>query len=545
MNWTTISRPPPFRSRQESRQAADGAEPSSSAGGVPASWSIRTRLLLVVLAATLTALVTAACALMLYEVRDYRRTLAADLSAQAEIVGQAAARALVARDRAAAREGLYLMKAKPNVIAVGLYHPREGLLAFYSRDGETRASMPVNPNAEGARLSGDEMVLVRRIVRSGQVLGAVYLRGEYQVWTHLSRFLLIAGGVLALSLCAALLMCVWLQSTITAPILAMRDVAQSVVEKRDFSLRARKTTNDEIGYLADAFNGMLAEIDIRTNDLERSSVSLAGEIRERETAQRALSQAEDDLRGLNADLERRVVKRTEELAAANKELESFSYSVSHDLRAPVRAIAGFSKLLAEQHGEQLDPEAQRKLGIVRSEASRMGALIDDLLAFSRLGRQALQMKSVDMAELVRMNLDTLNADHATAQPEVSVGPLPAATGDRGLLAQVWANLLANAYKFSGRKDAPVIEVNAYASDTENVYYVRDNGVGFDPRYMSKLFGVFQRLHDPAEFPGTGVGLALVHRIVARHGGRVWAEGLPNAGATFYFSLPRKEEDGPV
>lgn len=283
----------------------------------------------------------------------------------------------------------------------------------------------------------------------------------------------------------------------------------------------------------------------RESELGRSTVALASETRQRESAQQALSRAQDDLRGLNAELEQRVAKRTEELAAANKELESFSYSVSHDLRAPVRAIAGFSKLLAEQHGEQLDPEALRKLGIVRSEAARMGALIDDLLAFSRLGRQSLQMKSVDMAELVRMNLETLGAGNAGTQPKVTVGSLPAASGDRGLLAQVWANLLANAFKFSARREGPVIEVDGYVSKTDNVYLVRDNGVGFDPRYVSKLFGVFQRLHDPAEFPGTGVGLALVHRIIARHGGRVWAEGQPNAGATFYFSLPRKDDDGSV
>ena len=538
MTWTTISRIQHFRSHPGSPQAAGTA--------TPAAWSIRTRLIFVVLAATLTALLTAAVALMLYDVRDYRRALAADLSSQAEIVGHASVAALLTDNRNAARESLALLKAKPVVVAAGLYDPRHGLLAFYSRNGETRASMPAaSPSAEGARVTGDEMVLVRRVVRSGEVLGAVYLRGEYDLWPRLRHYAMIVGGVLAMSLTAALLMCIWLQSTITAPILAMRDVAQSVVEKRDFTLRAQKTTDDEIGYLADAFNGMLAEIDNRTSELQQSSVTLAGEVRERVTAQRALSQAEDDLRGLNAELEQRVVKRTEELAAANRELESFSYSVSHDLRAPVRAIAGFSKLLAEQHEEQLDPEARRKLGIVRSEAARMGALIDDLLAFSRLGRQSLQMKTVDMGELVRMNIDTLNAGQGSAHPQVIVSALPAATGDRSLLAQVWANLLANAYKFSGRKEAPTIEVSAYESDTENVYFVRDNGVGFDPRYVSKLFGVFQRLHDPAEFPGTGVGLALVQRIIARHGGRVWAEGLPNAGATFYFSLPRKEIDGPV
>jgi light-regulated signal transduction histidine kinase (bacteriophytochrome) len=283
----------------------------------------------------------------------------------------------------------------------------------------------------------------------------------------------------------------------------------------------------------------------REHELVRSSSALASEMRERATAQHALSRAQHDLRALTAELEQRVAKRTEELAEVNKELESFSYSVSHDLRAPVRAIAGFSKLLAEQHGEQFEPEALRKLGIVRSEAARMGALIDDLLAFSRLGRQSLQMKTVDMAELVRMNLETLGAGNSGKHPNVTIGTLPAANGDRSLLAQVWANLLANAFKFSARKDAPAIEIDAYVNESENVYLVRDNGIGFDPRYVSKLFGVFQRLHDPAEFPGTGVGLALVHRIITRHGGRVWADGRPDAGATFYFSLPRKDDDGPI
>lgn len=296
------------------------------------------------------------------------------------------------------------------------------------------------------------------------------------------------------------------------------------------------------GLIGAVLTGIWAQ---RERELARSSSALAGETRERESAQQELGRAQDALRGLNAELEQRVARRTEELAAANKELESFSYSVSHDLRAPVRAIAGFSKLLAEQHGEQLEPEALRKLGIVRSEAARMGALIDDLLAFSRLGRQSLQMKTVDMAELVRINLETLGAGNAGPHPKVTIGALPAAKGDRGLLAQVWANLLANAVKFSARKDAPAIEVDAYVNETDNVYLVRDNGVGFDPRYVSKLFGVFQRLHDPAEFPGTGVGLALVHRIVARHGGRVWAEGQPDVGATFYFSLPRKDDDGSI
>lgn len=507
--------------------------------------SVRTRLVLIVIATTMTALLVAAAAMILYDLQQFRTSLTADLAAQAQLLGQSSAPALVYDDREAARETLALLRAKPNVATGALFAPNGSLFALYARSGLAGAELPELPIAEGERIMGNEVVMVRRIVDAGETVGTIYLRGDYPIGTHLRSYAAIVAGVLAVSFVAALLMCIRLESTVTAPILRMRDLARQVVDTRDFSLRVKKTTDDEIGYLADAFNGMLAEIDQRTRDLEASNASLAAEATRRAAVQDALVKAEDELRALNAELEQRVVQRTEELAAANRELESFSYSVSHDLRAPVRAIAGFSKLLAEQHEAQLDTEARRKLGIVRSEAARMGALIDDLLAFSRLGRQSIQLKRVDMAELVRANCETLDAGHVGPPPTVRVGALPEAIGDRSLLAQVWANLLANAYKFSGRRSAPEIAVEAYSNDTEHVYFVQDNGVGFDPRYVSKLFGVFQRLHDPAEFPGTGVGLALVQRIVARHGGRVWAEGEPGVGATFYFSLPRRNDDGSV
>jgi signal transduction histidine kinase len=506
--------------------------------------SVRRRLLVVMLATTITALLVAAAAMIVYDMRVYRHALANDLKTQADVVAQSSAPALLFDDRDAARDNLAVLKAKPNIAAAALYNADGGLFALYTRSGAS-GQVPLAPEAEGIQVSGDEMIFVRRIGDNGSALGAVYLKGDYELVNHLASYAAIMGGVLALSLVVALVMSMWLQSTITTPIIAMREVAQQVVDTRDFSLRAAKSTDDEIGYLADAFNAMLAEIGQRTQALEQSNASLAQEIHEREIAQRALLDAEEELKRFNAQLEQRVAERTAELAAANKELESFSYSVSHDLRAPVRAIAGFSRLLAQHHEADLNGEAKRKLGIVRSEAARMGTLIDDLLAFSRLGRQPIQMSVVDMEELVRINVRTLDADPQAGKPELRIGTLPKARGDRGLLAQVWANLLANAYKFSGKSEHPAIEVNAMSDAAEHVYSVRDNGVGFDPRYASKLFGVFQRLHDPAEYPGTGVGLALVHRIIARHGGRVWAEGEPGVGATFYFSLPRKDDDGSV
>jgi len=238
-----------------------------------------------------------------------------------------------------------------------------------------------------------------------------------------------------------------------------------------------------------------------------------------------------------------VIQANQQLAIANKELESFSYSVSHDLRAPVRAIGGFSKMLWDMHADQLDAEAKRKLGIIQSETQRMGNLIDDLLAFSRLGRKEMQRSDLDMQDMVRNVYERLHSQHQGPEVEFRLDSLPRACGDRALLEQVWANLLSNALKFSAKQEKPLIEVSAICDDKEHTYIVRDNGAGFDPQYQSKLFGVFQRLHRTDEFAGTGVGLALVHRIVTRHGGRIWANSKPNEGATFYFTLPGDHSDG--
>lgn len=365
------------------------------------------------------------------------------------------------------------------------------------------------PPAE-ARIPHDSVIAVSYVRGDAKIGAAARIPGTPIMFiSELSRQHVFAPSHVYLrrmSLIAALIVLVgalgawWVSRRITNPLRRITTAAAAIASG-DLTQQVDVPGTDELGRLGRSFNVMASEV------------------------QRARS-----------DLEHQVVERTQALRETNAELEAFSYSVSHDLRAPLRAIHGFARILLEDHGTELQPEAKRVLGVIDENTRRMGQLIDDLLSFSRLGRKGLETARVDMTELVRMVADEVRKTAGDRPLEIKIGPLPPARGDRDMLRQAVTNLLDNAAKFTRRRAPGLVEVGHRADGAETVYYVKDNGAGFDPRYAGKLFGVFQRLHRAEEFEGTGVGLAIVQRIVQRHGGRVWAEGKLDGGATFFFTL---------
>lgn len=308
-----------------------------------------------------------------------------------------------------------------------------------------------------------------------------------------------------------------------APARAIFDALREAAEARRDAVPTSYPAPDESFVLKQYSEALVAKLEEKNCELQQ-------------TVQR-LQEAHEEILTLNRGLEQRVRQRTSELESANRELESFSYSVSHDLRAPLRAIGGYTGILVCEYGSALPEEAGQLLGRITVNVEHMHKLIEDLLEFSRLGRKALSVQPVNIGHLVAECLDELRPEQKGRTVEIGIGSLPGCRGDPILLKQVVLNLLDNALKYTRKQAKASIEIGALCKDGQYTFHVKDNGVGFDMRYADKLFEAFQRLHPSSEFSGTGVGLAIVRRAIEKHGGRCWAQGEPDQGATFFFSLP--------
>jgi signal transduction histidine kinase len=361
---------------------------------------------------------------------------------------------------------------------------------------------------------------------------------ERNIFLNQVALILLAGlffGLLAFA---------WFARTIAAPVQQLSEAALAISHGDWQLVLPLSDAVDEVGDLTRAFSQMSEHLLTAQGDLEKQAKALQNTNTRLHLEITEHQQAQEEIHRLNMALEQRVLQRTAQLKVANQELEAFAYSVSHDLRAPLRSIDGFSQALLDDYGEQLDDEGQEFLHRVRGASQRMAQLIDDLLYLSRITRGEMIRQSVDLSGLAKLVVQELQLDNPQRQVEMLVQPKVTAEGDPRLLRVVLENLLANAWKFTGQREQSRIEFGvekkrSFVGDgysTEDIYYVRDNGAGFDPAYADKLFGVFQRLHRVDEFPGTGIGLATVQRIIHRHGGRVWAEGEVGTGATFFFTL---------
>src|SRR5436190_16086937 len=493
-------------------------------------WPIQQKLTaMLVLISGLVLLLTAA-AFAGYQYWSLRERTLDALAVRGRIIAANTTASLAFANVADARELLSALRVDPHIVAAVLYDKGGHEFAAYPANVAADA-VPAVPGPDGYRFERGLLVGFQPVVQAGsQRLGTLYLASDLKAIYDTFRLSGIIGlAVLAVALLAAYLLSHVLQGTISQPILALAETAKAVSTRQDYSVRAPKLGEDELGVLTDAFNQMLGRI---------------------EDQNRALRESQEELKRYATELERRGEERTHELQerneslrrnaaellAANTELDAFGYSVSHDLRAPLRSIDGFSQILLEDYAGKLDEAGQESLHRVRAASQRMGTLIDDLLKLARVTRAEIRTEDVDLSGLAQDIVADLQRTTPERQVEFAIAPGLKARGDARLLRVALDNLLRNSWKYTAKQPQPRVQFASVEANGGRAFMVRDNGAGFDMKYADKLFGVFQRLHSAADFEGTGIGLATVRRIITRHGGRIWAEGAVDQGATFYFTL---------
>lgn len=472
-------------------------------------WSIKQKLISIILLLTLFGLTIVFVGMTINNRAMFERRLANDIKVLADIIGDNTNAALAFNDAATANEILSALRAKPRIKHAIVYNVQGQRFAAYERGRSKQDMLPIQATGELGIFHNGYFSIIRDIRLNERKIGSILLTTDLDEWHESLRNYAIVFVLLAmLTIGMTLILAIFLQRVVTEPISHLAETAHRVSTDKDYATRAVKTTHDEVGTLIDGFNAMLTEIQRRDAELLEAQ----------------------------ALLERRVAERTAQLEAANKELESFSYSVSHDLRTPLRGIDGFGQILLEDYSSKLDDQGKEYLQRLRAASQRMAQIIDDLLKLARVSRSELNLEEVDLGALAQDVAEKIRAQYPERNVHLDIATGLIARVDVRLLRIALENLLGNAWKFTGRQDQARIEFGATEQNGKPTFFVRDNGAGFDMTYVNKLFGAFQRLHDIKEFPGTGIGLATVQRVVQKHGGRIWAEAAVNGGATFYFTL---------
>jgi signal transduction histidine kinase len=458
-------------------------------------------------------LLLALLAFFFYDLISFRQNLIRNLQTSAQIVGANSVSALLFDDPDSAKTTLAALRNSPDVVAATLVNNNGQAFASYKRKGVTELpqtiALPHGVNDQ-TWTNGNQVLLAHRIVFQGNQAGIVYISARLRETGHRAlQYLLIAVVILLFCMGAALLISATARRLIARPVIALAETARRVSRERDYSVRAGPHADqDEIAVLIESFNEMLSQI---------------------QDQDRALTRARDNL-------ELRVQERTAALRAANRELEAFSYTVAHDLRGPLDAVMGMVYVLEHADGEADELQQREILDQLRSSTSGMAGLIDDLLNLSRASTAALKKETVDLSAIARQIAAELQHAEPQRHVEFHIADLPPVEGDSGLMRIALDNLIRNAWKYTSQHKTARIEVGMMRLRGETMFYVRDNGAGFDPKKSDQLFQPFHRLHSRGEFPGTGIGLATVQRILARHGGRIWAEGAVEQGATFWFTV---------
>jgi len=458
-------------------------------------------------------LILAVLAFFSYDMLSFRESLINNLRAEAQIIGANSVSALTFDDPASAAATLQGLDRSPDVVSAALTTNDGAIFANYGPPDDVILSGKhtlAKDETEHHWLNGRRLLLAHRIVFQGSSLGVVYISATLnEIGQRARHYLLIAGLILLLCMLAALLISAFSRKLVAQPIASLAETARSISREHDYSVRAEESTDSvEMSVLTEAFNDMLQQI----------------------------QQSESALRKSRDELELRVEERTSELKAANHELEAFSYTVAHDLRNPLDSITGLAYLLAGA-SSQLDPNSREMVLRLQDSTKNMSALIDDLLNFARASTAPVKRDQVNLTAIALRIAGDLRSSEPTRNVDFVIAELPTVEADAGLMRIVMDNLLRNAWKYTSHHTRACIEFGAQVRGTHTTYFVRDDGAGFDPARAAEIFQPFHRLHSKSEFPGTGIGLATVQRILTRHGGEIWAEGAVAKGAAFYFTLP--------